>query len=187
MTAADEIVPLDEGAARQVLENLSPTSRREAIATWGPDFVEPAVTALMGHGHRFAYCRDGEAQATFAGSLLGDVYFAFLLFADGFPAISPHLSKFVTATIIPAVADSPASRAESLSLTDTTTSHRWLRRLGAKPVEYLPGFGRQGEDVILWRWVREDEFGWRWRRDRLGGNSGSPGRGTTTGPDPRRA
>lgn len=159
------IVPLDEAAARHVIENLNATGRREMAATHGPDFTEPAIASLLHQDHAYAYQRGGEAQGVFAGKLLGDVYFAFLLFTDRFPPISPNLSKFVTRTIIPLVADSPASRAESLSLTDTSTSHGWLRRLGAKPVQFLPAFGRQGEDAVLWRWVRDDELG-KFRRRR---------------------
>lgn len=166
-----EMVPLDEPAARHVIENLTATGRREMIATHGPDYIEPAIAALLNVDHAYAYRRGGEPQGVFAGKFytLGadSVYLAFVLFTDRFPAISPCLSKFVTGAIMPLVADSPASRAESLSLTDTTTSHGWLRRLGAKPVGFLPGFGRQGEDVILWRWVRDDELGWRRRRTRL--------------------
>lgn len=171
-----EIVPLDEAAARHVIENLSATGRREMVATHGPDYVEPAIASLLnGQDHAFAYKRGGEAQAVFAGKRYGEVYFAFLLFTDRFPAISPRLSKFVTATIMPAVADSPASRAESLSLTDTVKAHGWLRRLGAKPVRFMPGVGRQGEDVILWRWVREHELGWRRGRNGLQRSAGPTG------------
>ena len=163
-----EIVPLDEAAARHVVENLSATGQREMAATHGPDYVEPTIASLLnGQDHAFAYKRGGEAQGVFVGKRYGEVYFAFLLFTDRFPALSPHLSKFVTATIMPAVADSPASRAESLSLTDTHTAHGWLRRLGAKPVQFMPGVGRQGEDAILWRWVRDDEFGFQRRRGGL--------------------
>lgn len=150
------IVPLDADMARAVVDEVDEWGRKEMVAAFGPDYRDQAVQGLLDAHQQWAYLRDGTPAAAIADLFCGGIYMPWMIFTPDFPRISPNLTRFVQTTILPKFADSAASRAESLSLTGNVKSHGWLRRMGAKPVEFLPGFGRQGEDVIRWRLTRKD-------------------------------
>lgn len=88
-----------------------------------------------------------------------------LMFAtDQFQLVSQALTKFCCATAIPALDNAAASRVECYSHARHATAHRWLRFLGLKPEATLQGYGRGGEDFIVFAWSRPPGGGMRWRR-----------------------
>lgn len=153
------IRPLDKKTARKVLDNLREWDKKEVIAGCGLKFRKEALATLMAQHHKWSYSLNNVPVAVIGGSFFDDLYMAYMLTTDRFPKISPGLTRAVVSTIMPIVADSPASRAECLSLPGHHEAHGWLRRLGAKPVELVTGIGRQGEDFIRWRWTRDDVYG----------------------------
>lgn len=160
------IAPLTAEKALFVVTNADEMGKKELKASFGADYEPGALRSIALQDHQWVYERESEPVAVILGRYYadGDVYVPWLIKTPKFPRISSNLTRFVKNTIIDTVADSPASRAESFSLAENVKSHGWLRLLGAKPVEYHPGFGRQGEDVIRWRWTRDDVS--RWRRGR---------------------
>lgn len=150
------IVPLDAEKAAAVVDNADEWGRRELVAAFGPDYRAAALESLANVAHGWAYLRQERPTALLAGRFMGDIYTPWMLFTPEFPRISPQLTGFVLRVIVPLIADSAVSRAESLSLADNVKSHGWLGRFGAKPVEFLPGYGRQGEDVVRWCWTRDN-------------------------------
>lgn len=161
------IRPLDEQAARAVLSNLREWDRKEAIAGLGPDFFEPAVKLLLEQDHGWSYSLKDEPVAVVGGSTHGDTFDLFMLATPKFVKARLGLTRFSISTIMPTFADSTASRAECLSDPGHVDAHNWMRRLGGQPVEYLIGIGRQGEDMVRWRWTREDVHPYR-RRNAVG-------------------
>jgi hypothetical protein len=54
-----------------------------------------------------------------------------------------------------AVSDAGAHRAECLSPAEHGDTHRWLRMLGATHEAPMPGYGKNGEDYILFSWLKD--------------------------------
>ena len=150
------IRPLTRKTARKVLDNLREWDKKEVVAGFGPKFRKEALETVMGQHHGWSYSLNNVPVAIIGGSFFGDRYVAYMLATKNFPKISPGLTRAAISTIMPIVADSTVSRAECLSLPGHHEAHGWLRRLGAKPVELMTGAGRQGEDLLRWRWTRDD-------------------------------
>lgn len=150
------IRPLDEQAARAVLSNLGEWGKREAAAGYGPDFVEPIVAVALQQARGWTYSLNGEPVAVSGATIRGDLLSHFTLATPKLLTRRLGLTRFVVSTIMRSFADSTASRAECLSVPGNATVHEWLKRLGGQPVEYMTGVGRQGEDMVRWRWIRED-------------------------------
>lgn len=67
------------------------------------------------------------------------------------PAISRHIRRHM----IPDLLKAGAHRVEVRSIVGHDIAHRWLASLGAEREASLRGFGKNGEDFILFAWRRE--------------------------------
>lgn len=69
------------------------------------------------------------------------------------PAITRHIRRH----IVQALLYCGANRVEVRSIADHDVAHRWLENLGAEREALLRGFGKGGEDFVLYAW-RRDQF-----------------------------
>ncbi|MBL8578094.1 MAG: hypothetical protein JNK47_12775 [Mesorhizobium sp.] len=67
----------------------------------------------------------------------------------------PRVTQFFFAVLGPAVAERGAWRVEARPIADNPVALAWLRKLGATERCLLPGYGKNGEDFILFDWTRE--------------------------------
>ena len=94
----------------------------------------------------------------------------------------PAITRFVRSRIAGALLDCGANRVEVRSIAGHDIAHRWLETLGAEREALLRGFGKGGEDFVLYAW-RRDRFSPRGRPDtsdgrpmRVSPRSGAAGR-----------
>lgn len=66
----------------------------------------------------------------------------------------PTITDFAHQQLIPHIVNSGAWRAEARPLAANDLACRWLERLGARRQGLLESYGKNGEDFILYEWVR---------------------------------
>lgn len=109
--------------------------------------------------------QDGEPIAVFGWVPLWPGVWSLLMFAtDAFPKVAPALTRFCCTKAIPALNNAAAARVECYSHATHETAHQWLKFLGLKPEADLRGYGRGGEDFIVFAWTRPPGGGMQWRR-----------------------
>lgn len=78
-----------------------------------------------------------------------------LMFAtDEFPLVGMRLTRALTKSIIPTLAESGGfHRVSCSSIADYVEVHRWLRSLGAKEEAVIPGHGKNRENFVTFSWI----------------------------------
>ena len=65
------------------------------------------------------------------------------------------MTRHIIRVMMPSLAIAKAHRAEARSAASHIEAHNWLERLGATREAPLRGYGRNGEDFILFAWHLE--------------------------------
>ncbi|ESZ20544.1 hypothetical protein [Mesorhizobium sp. L48C026A00] len=123
---------------------------------WSPALL--ALTALQG----FAYVAElnGNPEAGFgAAEQRGGLWIAWSWGTRRMKRCVPGMTEFFHAVLGPQVAAHGAWRVEARALATNELALRWLARLGATQRCRLPGYGRNGEDFLLYDWTRSSDFG----------------------------
>ncbi|RWN57779.1 hypothetical protein [Mesorhizobium sp.] len=123
---------------------------------WSPALL--ALTALQG----FAYVAElnGNPEAGFgAAEQRGGLWIAWSWGTRRMKRCVPGMTEFFHAMLGPQVAAHGAWRVEARALASNELALRWLARLGATQRCRLPGYGRNGEDFLLYDWTRSSDFG----------------------------
>lgn len=99
---------------------------------------------------------------------------------DKWPYIVRALTEDAFDRVLPGMLAMGAHRAEAYALAENTDSRRWIMGLGGEQEGLLRGYGRAGEDFVVFGWRLRDVHGWRRRRagsDALhpGANQRAPG------------
>lgn len=149
------IVPLTFDLALMVAANMREDDRREIYATRWLD--DPEDIANDCHIHRktgyIACLDDGKPVAAIGAIEIHPHVWSVWMFAtDDFPKIALELTKFAFRHLAPAIRKVGGHRAECRSIVGHEAAHRWLRFLGAKEEARLSGYGKNGEDFILFAW-----------------------------------
>jgi hypothetical protein len=138
-----------------IAANLRPEDHAEVdcqLDEWTPASL--ALTAMQG----FAYVAelDGNPEAAFgAGELRSGLWIAWSWGTKRMRRCVPRITEFFYSVLGPDVASRGAWRVEARALAGNDLAIRWLNRLGATERCLLNGYGRNGEDFILFDWTRE--------------------------------
>ncbi|RWB24667.1 hypothetical protein [Mesorhizobium sp.] len=149
------IIPATLRDLSYIAANLRPEDWAEIdcqFDEWSPALL--ALTALQG----FAYVAelDGNPEAGFgAAEQRGGLWIAWSWGTRRMRRCVPGITEFVHAVLGPKVAARGAWRVEARALAANELALRWLGRLGATERCRLPGYGRNGEDFLLYDWTRE--------------------------------
>lgn len=93
---------------------------------------------------------DGKPAAVFGATQpWPNMFSAWMLATDAFPAVGLPLTKFVKSVFIPHLIERGALRVEARSIDGHDRAHRWLRLLGATVESRMAGYGRAGEDFLV--------------------------------------
>ncbi|TIL84400.1 MAG: hypothetical protein E5Y73_33620 [Mesorhizobium sp.] len=142
-----------------IAANLRPEDRTEIdcqLDEWSPALL--ALTALQG----FAYVAElnGNPEAGFgAAEQRGGLWIAWSWGTRRMRRCVPGITAFFHAVLGPQVAAHGAWRVEARALATNELALRWLARLGATQRCRLPGYGKNGEDFLLYDWTRSSDFG----------------------------
>ncbi|ESX81229.1 hypothetical protein NKJ87_02310 [Mesorhizobium sp. M0027] len=153
------IIPATLRDLSYIAANLRPEDRAEIdcqFDEWSPALL--ALTALQG----FAYVAelDGNPEAGFgAAEQRSGLWIAWNWGTRRMRRCVPGITEFFHAVLGPQVAAHGAWRVEARALAANELALRWLARLGATQRCRLPGYGRNGEDFLLYDWTRISHFG----------------------------
>lgn len=138
-----------------IAANLRPEDKAEIDCQhdeWAPATL--AQTAL--HGFAYVAELDGNPEAAFgAGEVREGLWVAWSWGTRRMRRCVPRITQFFYAVLGPDVASRGAWRVEARPLASNDMAVRWLHRLGATERCHLPGFGKNGEDFLLFDWTRE--------------------------------
>ncbi|MER8835250.1 hypothetical protein [Mesorhizobium sp. M0909] len=153
------IIPATLRDLSYIAANLRPEDRAEIdcqLDNWSPALL--ALTSLQG----FAYVAelDGNPEAGFgAAEQRSGLWIAWSWGTRRMRRCVPAITEFFHAVLGPEVAARGAWRVEARALAANGLALRWLARLGATQRCRLPGYGRNGEDFLLYDWTRSSHFG----------------------------
>lgn len=155
------------GTVRYIVENMREWDRREVFAThWGDDpdqFTKEAVAV-----GQFAWVCGLERPIAYIGAypLWPGVWSVWMYATDEIRHIGKSLTKHVRKVMIPALLAGEFHRGQCCSLAGHTEAHDWLRVLGASPEATLRGYGRKGEDFVIFAWDRASCERAKWKEKR---------------------
>lgn len=149
--------PLRRADLEFVARNMRPASRAEVFACRENDDIDDLVAEITAFGGE-AYCF-GLDEPIYVGGFFETEpsrWFSWGFATDRFDEIAIPLTRTVRRGIIePLLARGPKT-IETCGLGGYPDIARWMEFLGAKQVATLHGRGKNGEDVILYRWESSD-------------------------------
>lgn len=138
-----------------VCQNLRPKSRDELA---GVVSVTPEVFAQQLHGregfHWVGYCEGFPAALIGAYPQRRGVWSLYGLGTVAWGRIWREVTRVARRDMMQAVLATDCWRAECLSLASHEDTHRWLGLLGASHRAEMPQYGLNGQDYILFSWLR---------------------------------
>jgi hypothetical protein len=174
------IIPATLRDLSYIAANLRSEDRAEIdcqFDEWSPALL--ALSALQG----FAYVAelDGNPEAGFgAAEQRGGLWIAWSWGTRRMKRCVPGITNFFHAVLGPQVAARGAWRVEVRALAANELALRWLGRLGAVQRCLLPGYGRNGEDFLLYDWTRTSHLGESWNHVPLPKAAGAEAAATDT-------
>lgn len=139
-----------------VASNLRPEDHAEIdcqLDEWSPAML--ALSAMQG----MAYIAelDGNPEAAFgAAENRSGLWTIWCWGSKRVHRCVPRITKFCWQVLMPDVMSAGALRGEARPLASNDMACRWLDRLGATRQCLLKSYGKNGEDFVLYSWVRSD-------------------------------
>ncbi len=152
-----QLLPWRAETIRAVLEDLRPEDRRELSATlWHFDPAGLAEASARARHGFVAGDGNGRPVAVVGASELWPGVLQVGLFATpAWPTVARAVAARIRRRLIPELLAAGAHRAQAFSDARHSDAHRWLERLGAHCEARLAGYGRAGEDFLLYAWRRQ--------------------------------
>ena len=139
-----------------VMQNLRPKSAAEVnglVDFSREDFAE-YLHAQPGF-HWVGYCQGFPAALIGAYPQNRGVWTLYGMGTNAWQNIWRSVTVVAKRDMMQSVLDAGAHRAECLSLADHHDSHKWLNYLGASHRAEMPRYGANGEDYIMFAWLRD--------------------------------
>lgn len=139
-----------------VCRNLRPASRREAFATRWDNDPDALAADLWTATQPGGYTVELE-RPVYAGGYINThpgVWRLWGFATPEWPRIAVPLTKWVKRFMIPAIFKAGAHRVESCVLDNQPEVEGWLRLLGGVKEATLSDFGKDRENVHIYKWVR---------------------------------
>jgi hypothetical protein len=138
-----------------IAANLRPDDLAEVDCQF--DSWSPAMLAhLSMQGMAYVVRLDGNPEAAFgATEVRSGLWLAWSWGTQRMWRCVPRITSFFFEVLGPDVAAAGAHRVEARALASNAMALRWLRRLKATERCSLPGYGKNGENFILFDWTRD--------------------------------
>ena len=158
------MLPLTAQRLTEVAAAMRPRDREEIFATRFEDGdrleTAQALAEQLVAASRFGGIavddRGISGAAVGAAEMWPGVWSVWMFATDAWPRHAFRVSAFIRRQMMPALLAAGARRAECASLASYSSAHRWLAWLGAKPEAFIAGYGKNGEDFILFSWRKDD-------------------------------
>lgn len=122
-----------------------------AGAATNPDIL--ACDTLRSGGVQWIAWADGVPVASFGGTQAWPgVWSVWMWATDRWPDVALSVHRQIKRVLIPELLARGGHRGQCASLATHTEAHRWLESLGFQAEGTLRGFGRAGEDFIMYGW-----------------------------------
>lgn len=145
------------GELVHVCRNLREMSRSEMYLT--AEIEEPELLAEVFFGHPLSWVayHDAKPAAVIGATRLHPGVWGLYGFGtDDYAHVMLEVTKHARRVMMPEVRATGAHRAQCMSPATHHETHKWLRFLGAKEEARLGGYGKNGEDVLVFAWRRDE-------------------------------
>lgn len=134
-----------------VAARMRERDRAEICALQYTDNPVEAVSLLQHRAYIGVTLWTGDEPQAVIGArpLWPGVASAFMFATDRWPEVARIGTKYVRRVLIPSLAAAGVHRLEAKSLADHDTAHRWMERFGAERECTLYGYGKGGEDFVV--------------------------------------
>lgn len=110
---------------------------------------------VFGHAISWTFFHEGRPVALLgAYPIHRGVWTLFGLGTEEWESVWREVTLVARRDMMAAVSASGAHRAHCLALSTHDDTHKWLRVLGATHEAQLPGYGANGEDFIMFSWLK---------------------------------
>lgn len=147
-------------AVMSVAANMRAKDAAEIYATrWTDSPIDLAESVMRAIGPGWVAWIGAEPVAVIgAASMWPNVWSVYAFGTDEFRRVAPYLTRHIRKVMMPGLMIVGACRAECRSIATHTEAHRWLERLSARREAFLPKYGRNGEDFVLYSWTEESQL-----------------------------
>lgn len=142
---------------KYVCQHMRERSREEMYLRWpNDDPLDLAYSYFQKNDFMWVGYYDGKPAAIIGGYPVGPQAWTLFGFGtDDYEKILRTVTKHAIRFMMPAIKATGAEIAGCISPVDHIETHRWLEWLGAVEDQILPGYGKNGEDCILFAWTKE--------------------------------
>lgn len=150
--------PLRREALEFIVKNMRAASRHETFACRDNDSEEKLIEELLAIKSDYQWSF-GLDEPIYAGGIYEDKpghWVSWAVSTDRFPEIAIPLTKAIRRDILLPLLDRGFTVLETCGLGGYPDIARWMKFLGAKQYGTAHGYGKNGEDVILYRWEPSD-------------------------------
>jgi len=145
-----------EAEIRYVVMNLREKSREDLFTTLDATPKEFADALVMSPGLKWAiYCDNRPAVLMTADQVHKGVWSVYGMGTDDWIKVWRRVTSFGKRDMIPAILDAGGHRGHTVSPAWHEDTHKWLRYMGFNHEAPMPKYGPNGEDYILFSWLKE--------------------------------
>ncbi len=140
-----------------VCQNMRPESRQEIFGLFPGTPEQLAAYLDAAGGYKWVgYHRNWPTALLGAYPIRQGVWGLFGFGTTAWRSVWRSVTVTAKRDMMQAVLDAGAHRAECMTLADHEETHKWLNYLGATERTEMPKAGRNGEDYVMFAWLRED-------------------------------
>ena len=150
-----DILPADPLSVMHICRNMREADRAEIFALrWSDNPMDLAEDTMNVRGPKWVAHVEGVGPVAAYGAapMWPGVWSLWLYGTPHFQQIGGRLTRHIRRVMIPALTIAGAHRAEARSLSTHTEAHIWLDRLGGRREAVLAGYGKNGEDFVVFSW-----------------------------------
>jgi len=152
-----KLVKLNEPDLLYVCDNMRELDRREIYATrWTDNPVHLVDSIMIVPELGWVAKTDDDVPVAAIGvvPMWDGVWSVWMFATDNWPEVSLSVTKFIKRALPQAMNDAGIHRAQCYSSAEHTVAHAWLRMLGADKESEIKAYGKNGEDFILFSWIK---------------------------------
>lgn len=140
---------------KYVCLNMGKKSRADILAASNATPEQYAKRIIFSDGFKWVAYHDGLPAALIGALNIHDgVWGLFGFGTDHWKKVWMSVTKVARKDMMQAVLETGAHRAQCMSPATHTDTHRWLERLGATHRVEMPAYGKNGEDYVMFAWLR---------------------------------
>jgi hypothetical protein len=149
-----KVAALDEASLRHICANLRPQSEREIFACRWDSNRENLIRMLMTHCADLAWVGSLDAPVYAGGAVQvwPGVWQSWGFGTAEWNKVAIPVTKFIRRSMLPTLKKLGCHRLESKCIAGDEEVAKWMRLLGGHQEAVLRGYGRNGEDFILYTW-----------------------------------